>query len=285
MAQGLPGRESDPIPFSPEWFARLRQCLVVMGRVIFAVILRETRTRYGNSNIGYAWALIDPLILLAVFIGAFSMLGRSAPMAAPVSVFFVTGIVPLLFWRGGTNQGSTAVSASLGLMTYPQVMPTDILIARILLEAATTTIVFVMFVVGLNMLFDISPSWFFGDPPAVLMAGLGLVYFTFGSMFLSSSLARVLPVWRNIWGYMGRPIFLLSGIFFTLEQLPDGVRGYMTYNPVAHMIEWVRSAMIPTFDSSAYSIAFPMITATIFLLIGLVIDRILLLTGDEEIVS
>lgn len=285
MEEERPPSSGDRLPFSAEWFDELKRSLIIMWRVIFAVILRESRTRYGSSNIGYAWAIIDPVILLAVFVGAFSALGRTSPVAAPIAVFFVTGIVPLLFWRGSIGQGSTAVSASLGLLSYPQVMPTDILIARLLLESATTLVVFLIFLLGLDLLFDITPAWFLGDPPQLLLAGLGLVYFSFGTMFLSSSLARILPVWTNIWGYMSRPIFLLSGIFFTLEQLPDGVRQYMAYNPVAHMVEWIRSAAIPTFDSQSYSIFFPMTFATIALIIGLVIDRILLLTGDEEIVS
>lgn len=285
MEEKLPSEQTHRAPFSAAWFAELRESLKIMGRVIFAIMIRESRTRYGSSNIGYAWAIVDPLATLAVFVGIFSLLGRTSPVPAPISVFFVTAIVPLFFWRGSVGQAANAISASLGLLTYPQVMPADVVIGRLLLEAATTVVVFMLFLVGLNLLIGVSPTWFFGDPPQLLLATLGLFYFTLGCCFLSSSLARVLPIWPNIWGYMSRPVWLLSGIFFTLEQLPSGVRGYMAYNPVAHMIEWMRSAMIPTFQSEAYSIFFPMAFATIALIIGLVIDRMLLLTGDEEIVS
>lgn len=285
MAERLPERQNDRVPFSAAWFAELQQSLTIMSRVIYAIILRESRTRYGSSNIGYAWAIVDPLVTLAVFVGIFSLLGRTSPVPAPIAVFFTTAIVPLFFWRGAVGQAANAVSASLGLLSYPQVMPADVVIGRLILEAATTIFVFILFLIGLNFILGISPTWFFGDPPQVILATAGLLYFTLGCCFLSSSLGRVLPVWRNIWGYMSRPIWLLSGIFFTLEQLPTGVRAFMTYNPVAHVIEWMRSAMIPTFESNAYSILFPMAFATIALIIGLVIDRILLLTGDEEIVS
>lgn len=273
------------MPFSREWFAELWQCLVVMGRVIFAVIMRESRTRYGSSRIGYAWAIIDPLILLAVFVGVFALLGRSSPVGAPITVFFITGIVPLFFWLGAVGQGTSAVSASLGLLTYPQVMPADIIIARILLEAATTVLVFFLFLLGLYLLVDVSPGWFFANPPQLLLATLSLVYFTFGTMFLSSSLARILPVWPNIWRYMGRPLYLLSGIFFTLQQLPESIRYYLALNPVSHLVEWIRSAAIPTFESDVYSVTYPLAFGTISLIIGMVVDRLLLMTGDEEIVS
>lgn len=285
MSDERPADTGVRVPFSAEWFDELRQSLVVMGRVIYALIMREARTRYGSSNLGYAWAIFDPLVTLAVFVGVFAALGRTSPVPAPITVFFVTGIVPLFFWRGTVGQAANAISASLGLLSYPQVMPADVIIARLLLEGATTVIVFLLFVIGLQLVIDVSPSWFFGDPLQLLIAVFGLFYFTIGSAFLSSSLARVLPVWKNIWTYISRPIWILSGIFFTLEQLPTGLRSYMAYNPVAHIVEWFRSAAIPTFDSSAYSIVYPMAFATGFLIIGLVIDRILLLTGDEEIVS
>lgn len=281
---GLIGTHERP-PFSAQWFAELRRSLAVMARVIHAVILREARTRYGSSNLGYIWGLVDPFIQLVIFVAIFSLLGRTSPVPAPMQVFFATGIIPLLFWRGSVSQATTAVSASLGLLTYPQVMPADVVLARLLLEAATTLIVATLFVLGLHFIADISPSFFLGDPLGLLAALTALFFFALGTSFLSSSLGRIIPMWRNIWSYMGRPIYLMSGIFWTLEQLPPTLRQYMAYNPVAHMVEWVRSAAIPTFESDAYSVVYPMIFAAGALLIGLVIDRILIMTGDEEIVS
>jgi len=253
--------------------------------VVYAVLRREARTRYGSSNIGYVWAIVDSLVTFTVLIWVFTMIGRNAPDGMPLTVFFVTGIVPLFFWRGSVTQGTSAVSASLGLLTYPQVMPADIVIARLLLEAATIIVVFLLFVIGLYFIMDVSPYWFFDDPPRMLFSALELVYFTAATMFFSSNLARVFPIWVNIWGYISRPVMLTSGLFFTLKELPDGFRQYMIYNPVSHIVESFRSAAIPTFDSDVYSIIYPMTFATVALLIGLVIDRILLLTGDEEIMS
>lgn len=280
----LPPSDHYP-PFSSEWFASLRTSLAIMYRVIHAVIVREARTRYGSSNIGYAWALIDPFIELTVLVVAFSVIGRASPVAAPLPVFLITGIMPFFFWRGVVSRGANAVSANLGLLSYPQVMPSDIIIARVLLEVATTIVVYILFVFASFLANGTPIGLFFGNPSQMLLAMATIFYFSMASAFLSSSLARVLPIWQNIWGYLSRPIWLLSGIFFTLESLPQSAREFMGYNPIAHLIEWFRSASIPTFESGAYSPMFPISVATVFLVIGLVIDRILLMTGDEEIVS
>ena len=272
-------------PFSREWFDELGQSLAVMRRVVMAIMLRESRTRYGASNLGYVWALIDPVIQLLIWLAVFSALGRTSPIAVPVSVFMLSGIVPFFFWRGAFARSASAVGANIGLISYPQVMPGDVVIARTILEACTTVVVFFVITTFLFIIFEIPMGLYFDDPADLILALGSLFYFALSIGFLSSGLGRVLPVWTNIQGYISRPLYILSGVFFTLEQLPTTVRGFMAYNPVAHQIEWIRSAAFESFDSSSYSVTFIFFSATIALLIGLIIDRILLLTGDEEIVS
>ncbi len=271
--------------FSARWFEELLASLTVMIRVIYALIIREARTRYGNSNLGYTWALIDPVIQLIVWIVLFSAIGRLSPVAAPLSVFLITGIMPFFFWRGCMSRGSNAVSSNLALISYPQVTAADVVIGRTVLEASTTLIVFVLLVMGLALLAGISPAEFFGNPSELVLAMLGLGYFGLGTAFFSSGLGRVWTIWPNITSYINRPLYILSGIFFTLESLPTGAREFMAYNPVAHIIEWIRSAAIPNFESDAYSRTYVLAFGTVAFAIGLVIDRYMMMTGDEEIVS
>lgn len=285
MASDLEKRNIYRPPFGPEWMAELRQSLSVMFRVIHAIIIREARTRYGSSQLGYLWALIDPVIFLIILIALFSAMGRSSPIDVPLPVFFLSGIVTFFYWRGCFSRATGAVSANLGLIAYPQVMPADVVIGRVMLEGATTLIVFVIITSVFNLVLGIPFSIYFDDPVQLLLAVGSLFYLALSTAFLSSGIARILPVWTNIQGYISRPLLILSGVFFTLEQLPSTIRRYMAYNPVAHQIEWIRTAMFESFDSRSYSVMFIFICATVALLIGLIIDRILMLTGDEEIVS
>ncbi|MEQ9662177.1 MAG: ABC transporter permease [Parasphingopyxis sp.] len=278
-------RQRDRAAFSPAWFAELGESMRVMWRVIFAIMIRESRTRYGSSNIGYAWALIDPVIELSILIAAFTILGRVSPIPVPLPVFLLLGIVPFFLIRTCISRGASAVSANLGLISYPQVMPVDVILARIFLEMATTFVVFILLVFAMYMVIGVDPYMFFGDPTGLLVAILSLLYFALGFGFFSSGLARVVPVWTNVWGYLSRPIWFLSGVFFTLKELPQGARSYMVYNPIAQQLEWIRSAAIPNWESDSYSPIYILSFATVMLVIGLVIDRILLLTGHEEIVS
>ncbi len=41
--------------------------LTVQGRVIAALILREVHTLYGNTKLGYLWAIIQTVFAISVF--------------------------------------------------------------------------------------------------------------------------------------------------------------------------------------------------------------------------
>ncbi|MBC7987871.1 MAG: ABC transporter permease [Sphingomonadaceae bacterium] len=263
----------------------LDEALRMMFRVVLAIMLRESRTRYGDSRFGYLWALIDPVIVMSLMVLLFGIIGRTSPVAASLPVFILTGYMPFFLMRNVITRGASAAAANRGLLQYPQVAVADIVLARIVLEVSTATVVYVVLIVALFYGIGEPLSSWFDDPAGIIGAALGIFYFCLGSAFFSSGLARIWPMWPNIWSYISRPLFLLSGVFFTLENLPTSGRAVMQYNPLAHVLEWFRSVSLPGFESNSYSIVMVLATGTITGTIGLLIDRYLVLTGDEEIVG
>ena len=256
--------------------------LAVMGRVVFALMIRESRTRYGKSDLGYLWALIDPAIQLAVFWVIFSLLGRVIPVPATMPVFLMTGILPYFFWRNCIARGGSAAQSNLQLLTYPQVKVFDVVIARVLLDGATFAAVTVIFIVGLRFLFGQPFISWVRDPIVLAGAVLALFYFSTCAAIFSASLGRIWPAWPLIFGYMSRPLYYTSGIFFTLDELPTSIRKYASINPVAHMLEWLRTGAIPGFISTSYSAMYVISFASLLLLIGMVLDWMLRLIGHAD---
>lgn len=264
------------------WRGRFAVALDEMWRVVFALVLRESRTRFGKSDLGYAWAVIDPLIQLLVLWAIYSVFGRHVPIAASMPVFLVTGILPYNFWRECVSRGATGVSSNLPLLTYPQVKVADVIIARVLLDAATFAVLIFVFILGLNIFYGEPLSSWYDEPMPLAWALLALFYFSFAFAMLSSAIQRIFSAWSTVFGYLSRPLWFTSGIFFTLESLPEVPRHYVSYNPIAHMIEWLRSAALPGFESAEYSPVYVLAWATGALFIGLAIGRILILTGHAD---
>jgi capsular polysaccharide transport system permease protein len=256
--------------------------LYVMGRVVFGLMLRESRTRYGSSDLGYIWAVIDPAVQMSVFWLVYTILGRTVPLPTTMPEFLITGILPYTFWRSCTIRGGSAASANLPLLTYPQVKVFDVVIARVLLDVATIAIVTLIFVFTLRFATGQQFSSWVRDPIVLAEAVFTLFFFSFCTAILSSSLARIWRAWPQVFSYLARPLYFTSGIFFTLESLPATFRGLAIYNPMAHMLEWIRTGAIPGFISTVYSPLYIYTWAFIMLFLGLLLDWVLRLIGHSE---
>src|SRR5690348_850975 len=68
--------------------------LVIQSEVVFAVILRETRTRFGANKLGYLWALLEPSIMIGTFYTFYRIIGRASPPGMDLFSFIATGVVP-----------------------------------------------------------------------------------------------------------------------------------------------------------------------------------------------
>ena len=63
-------------------------------RVIHALIIRETRTRFGDSRLGYGWALIEPILHIALLSAVFSLLMHGKPpIGSHFFIFYFTGLI------------------------------------------------------------------------------------------------------------------------------------------------------------------------------------------------
>ena len=104
-----PSREPRP---APSFFETLR----TQGRVIHALIIRETRTRFGDSKLGYGWALLEPIahILMLSLVFAVMMRGRP-PIGDEFFIFYYTGIIPYHMFVRGVPGASHLVPRSDGL--------------------------------------------------------------------------------------------------------------------------------------------------------------------------
>jgi tetratricopeptide (TPR) repeat protein len=64
------------------------------SRVIRALIVRETRTRFADSRLGYGWALIEPILHIALLSATFAVLMHGKPpIGTQFFIFYYTGLI------------------------------------------------------------------------------------------------------------------------------------------------------------------------------------------------
>ncbi|MGY4866424.1 capsule polysaccharide export ABC transporter permease, partial [Pasteurella multocida] len=46
----------------------LKQSLIIQGRVIAALLMREIITRYGRRNLGFLWLFVEPFLMTGIIL-------------------------------------------------------------------------------------------------------------------------------------------------------------------------------------------------------------------------
>lgn len=224
----------------------LRHGLVVQFEVVHALILRETRTRYGDSDLGYVWAFIQPMIQVGFF--AFMMiLGRVRDSSGmDIFGFLITGILGYDMVTNGLERAINAVGGNQSLLLYPQVKVLDVVIARVVLEALTTMAVFAVFMTA-DSLFV---GRFHVDEPITVLLGLLLGGWLGGGLGMIFCALNVFSSGADkLRAIVMRPLFFVSGVFYTANGLPIAFQDVLVFNPVLHVIEMVRSGWYGSYQS------------------------------------
>lgn len=245
--------------------------LFVQWQVVHALILRETRTRFGAHQLGYLWALLGPISTIATFGVMMFVLGKTAPLGDDIVTFLATGFLPFMFFRSVTSSGAVAIGANKALLFYPQVHPLDLILARAGLETATLGVVFVS-ILGTTALWK--QTLVVDNLLNVLMglllagglgAGLGLV------LCAASVFSKVIEKVANL---VLRPIFWVSGVFFTANDLPPAARELILYNPVLHCTEMVRDGWYTSYSARYINIMYPLCWCIGLVFVGLTLERV-----------
>lgn len=238
--------------------------------VVHALLLRETKTRFGESRLGYLWALAHPLLWIGMFGGLYWALGHSTPPGMPLLAFLTTGIVPFSLFREAATRCLSAIEANKGLLFYPLVRPLDLVIARAILETVTQLIVMAALLGGMA-LWDGQlriNSWLETAGGLLLAAGIGASFglVCCGLSVYSRSVERLFPA-------LVRPIFWLSAVFHPIEALPRNIRDLLLVNPIVHAIELVRNGWFPGYHAKHVDVFYVVSWILVMSFLGLGLER------------
>ena len=215
--------------------------LAVMGRVIYALVLRESRTRYGRNAFGFVWAFLGPLAWVALYvIFRVWMNDRHPPFGQSIYIWAASGILVYKLYSSIAGRLTGSISSNRQLLAYPIVNVTDTMIARAVLETATMLVVLIFVWVVLKQIEDIR---IIHHPETVMIAIATTICLGYALGSFNGVLAGLFPTWGNIWGLMGMPIFITSGALFVPSQLPPTVLEILAWHPVLNCIEWMRNGI------------------------------------------
>ncbi|MDG1458190.1 MAG: ABC transporter permease [Pseudoprimorskyibacter sp.] len=215
-------------------------------RSVSALVLREMTTTYGRSPGGYLWAVVEPAAGIALLSFIFLLVVRVPAIGDNFPLFFATGLMPFLLFLQLSNLVGMAINYSRVFMAYPAVTFMDVILARFILNGLTILLVTVIVITGIIVVFDLTVIL---NGQAIMNAICMTFTLAMGVGVLNCYLFTAFPVWQRAWGILMRPMFILAGILFTPEFVPDRYLSYYMANPLPHITSEMRRGFYVTYDA------------------------------------
>lgn len=224
------------------------ESIALKRRVINALFIRELMARFGHSNVGFLWQVLEPLVLTLGVVASWTLIYGERNHGVRVVPLVLTGYTFLTLWRHMTTRLTNSFRQASGLLFHRVVKPIDILIARGLLESVGTLMAFFAAYIPLVLLGFIDPV---SDYLVLLGAWTLICFLTFGVALIITGVASMSESLERFVQPVMYLILPLTGVFYMVFWLPPVARQVVLYSPLVHASEMYRAGMfgqaIPTF--------------------------------------
>ncbi|MBI2816696.1 MAG: ABC transporter permease [Acidobacteria bacterium] len=212
--------------------------------LIFNLVVRDFKQRYIGSSMGWLWAAVHPVVLLASYTFVFAVIFKVklGPEAGTsnFAIFLFAGMLPWLLFQETVQRSANSIVDYANLITksvFPaELIPIAIFLSNLLNHLAGLLILFVVVLIATHQLSPVVVIL----PLYILLLGL----FTLGVSWLVSSLnvflrdtAQALLIVLTFW-------FWFTPIFFTADRLPPQVRFLAVWNPLAAVVSAYRDCIL-----------------------------------------
>ncbi|NMH59743.1 ABC transporter permease [Alteromonas ponticola] len=233
--------------------------------VIFALFLREWQSRF-NDKLGLSWAFIEPALFILVLSFVRGKVSGGDVHSIPIFIFMLIGMIGIQSFLSSLNSVSTAIKKNKPLYAFRQVHPISAVITSAFLEFSIKTVVIVLLSLAVYLM---EMPYSFDNP--VLLIGVYLLLWIFStSIALIFSIgAAYVPEIDKIKNFISRPMFFISCVFFSLQDIPTAYWHYFNWNPVVHFIELARYACFTSYGKAGVSLEYAAMCSLVSLFFSL----------------
>lgn len=223
----------------PKRWAPLRLGDLWAYRELFLTLAwRDLKVRYKQTELGAAWAVIQPFFLMIVFT-FIGQIGRLPTDGVPGPVFYFTALVPWTYFASSMQQSGNSLVDSAALITKVYFPRLVIPLASVMAGLVDFAIAFV-FLVAMTVFYGIHPGiGMIVLPYLVVLAMLAALSV---GLWLSAlnveyrDIRYVIPFLAQFW--------MLVSVPYSFNSIPARWRIVYALNPMADVIQGFRWAML-----------------------------------------
>lgn len=204
----------------------------LQGRVIWALTMRETITRFGREGLGAVWMVAEPAMFI---VGVMAILPHlEGKTTYSIAEYLAVSYPTLLFWRNGTNRVVKAIEINRALLHHQPIRPIDIIYSRILLEFSGAAGAFIT----LYLIFTQLGICAWPENWMTFASGyLLIIWFSFAFVLIMASLAELSETIERISHIILYLMLPFSGVFIPLYRVPTPFRAPLMKFPLIDAVE------------------------------------------------
>lgn len=216
---------------------------ITYKKQIFKLAKSDLIKTYRGSALGWAWALIKPVVTIFVFWFAFSFGLRHGKDidGYPFFLWLIAGFLPWFYMNEMITGGAGCIRKNRHLVTkmkFPiSVIPTYTSISKLAVNLILLIIMIIIFA-----LFGYSPDIYYLQLPIYIF--MMFVFFTVWSLF-AGLLSAMSKDFLNLVKAFSTAIFWMSGIIYDVNDINVAwIRTILQYNPVTIIASGYRHVFI-----------------------------------------
>ena len=240
------------------------------------LVISDLKTKYSSSVLGFAWSMLNPLLMMLVLYFVFSNIFKSQENFV---VYLLTGILAWRFFAIGTTSAMGSIVGKSSLVTKIYI-PREILTLSTALSSLISSTLEFLVLIPLLMILGAKVSI-----TVVMFPMVHLMYFLiiYGVSLILASLYVYYRDLNQIWDVVLQVGFFLSPIIYPLSLVPAKYEFYYMLNPITRLINMYRDIILDGTIPKISDFVVVLIFGAILLLVGSAIFRKLSRRFAEEV--
>jgi lipopolysaccharide transport system permease protein len=232
--------------------------------LLYFLAWRDVKVRYKQTALGAAWALLQPLFLMAIFTLLFGRVAK-VPVPVPYPIFAFCGLLPWQLFAFGLTQSSNS-------LVHNQHLVSKVYFPRLILPLASVIAGLLDFVIAFCLLLAMMAYYRIPPSPAVVVVpvfvALAVVTSLTAGIWLSAVNVRYRDVQYTI-GFLVQFWMLATPVGYPSSVVPARWRWLMGLNPVAGVVEGFRWALLGKGERPGAILAGSLAVVALLLIAGL----------------
>jgi lipopolysaccharide transport system permease protein len=208
--------------------------------LLYVLTMRDIKVRYKQTVLGFAWAIIQPVMLMVVFSIFFGRLAQMPSDGFPYPIFVYAALLPWTFFSNSVTNSANSLVGSAHLVS-------KVYFPRLIIPLSSVGSGFVDFVIAAAILLLLMIYYGVSWTPNLLMAPILVAGVIFTALGVGTALAALNVAYRDfryVIPFLVQFWMFATPVVYPASIVPQEWQWAVFLNPMAGVIEGFRATFL-----------------------------------------